>query len=235
MSKIIIIFLFMINQSLALKLNSKANKKYLLELYTSESCSSCPAAEKWLNSFRESDLLWKKVIPLEFHVDYWNHLNWKDPFSKRVFTQRQYNYNKVLKSGVYTPQIISNGNNNRYWRFRKPRFDEEDSSYVLIVDFDEVKGVAKVQINKGEDLTCYGALMKNTEVRNITSGENSGRKLIHEFVVINLRSSKMESDRSLNTCQLQFDKKTLEKSKSFAFWVSDSKTLKVLQAVGADF
>lgn len=225
----------MINQSLALRLNSKANKKYLLELYTSESCSSCPAAEKWLNSFRESDLLWKKVIPLEFHVDYWNHLNWRDPFSKGIFTQRQYAYNKVLKSGVYTPQVISNGENEPYWRFKKPKFHEGYSSYILNVDFDEVSGVAKIEINKGEDLICYGALMKNTEIRSITSGENSGRKLVHEFVVINLRSSKMESARSLNTCQLQFDKKKLEKSKSIAFWVSDPKTLKVLQAVGSDF
>ena len=55
----------------------------LLELYTSEGCSSCPPAEAWLSEFSESEDLWRAVVPVSFHVDYWDNLGWKDIFSSR--------------------------------------------------------------------------------------------------------------------------------------------------------
>ena len=89
------------------------DRPVVVELFTSQSCFSCPSAEEFLGKLaREPDL-----IALEFHVDYWNDLNygsagrWKDPFSRPEFTRRQQNYNQQSrnKPGVYTPQMVIDG------------------------------------------------------------------------------------------------------------------------------
>ncbi len=77
----------------------------VLELFTSQGCSSCPPADKLLGSYASKE----NVIVLSFHVDYWNRLGWKDPFSSKEYTQRQYNYSTALNSSVYTPQLVING------------------------------------------------------------------------------------------------------------------------------
>ena len=67
----------------------------LLELYTSESCSSCPPADSWLSKLKNDPGLWQTFIPIAFHVDYWNHLGWRDRFSDERFTERQQNYARL--------------------------------------------------------------------------------------------------------------------------------------------
>ena len=64
----------------------------LIELFTSEGCSSCPPAEKWMSGLKSNQDLWKKIIPVTFHVDYWDHLGWRDRFAKPEFTSRQQRY-----------------------------------------------------------------------------------------------------------------------------------------------
>src|SRR6476660_686425 len=61
----------------------------LIELFTSEGCSSCPPAEKWLSALKSNQDLWKKIVPVAFHVDYWDRLGWRDRFAKPDFTSRQ--------------------------------------------------------------------------------------------------------------------------------------------------
>lgn len=58
----------------------------LLELYTSEGCSSCPPAEAWISGLKEGRRLWKDLVPVAFHVDYWDHLGWNDPFASKAYT-----------------------------------------------------------------------------------------------------------------------------------------------------
>ena len=117
MKKILLFFVLLISTTALAKEFSSGDKKVnLIELYTSESCSSCPPAEKWLGNLKSSDKLFKNFIPLEFHVAYWNYLHWKDPFSKEAFSRRQRDYNRVIKAGVYTPQVIINGVDFRGWR-----------------------------------------------------------------------------------------------------------------------
>lgn len=77
----------------------------VLELFTSQGCSSCPAADRLLEKYSTKD----NVIALSFHVDYWNRLGWKDPYSSKDFTKRQYDYASALNAGVYTPQLVING------------------------------------------------------------------------------------------------------------------------------
>src|SRR5881394_2772067 len=71
---------------------SSGEQVALLELYTSEGCSSCPPAETWLSRLKESPKLWKDFVPVAFHVDYWDYLGWKDPFAAKVYTERQHEY-----------------------------------------------------------------------------------------------------------------------------------------------
>src|SRR5881409_4325855 len=76
----------------------------LIELFTSEGCSSCPPAEKWLSALKSSSDLWKKAVPVAFHIDYWDHPGWRDRFAKPEFTSRQRRYAAAWGGdSVYTP------------------------------------------------------------------------------------------------------------------------------------
>ena len=88
----------------------------LIELFTSEGCSSCPPAEKWLSALKSSSDLWKKAVPVAFHVDYWDHLGWRDRFAKPEFTSRQHRYAAAWGGdSVYTPSFVVNGKEWRDW------------------------------------------------------------------------------------------------------------------------
>ncbi|MDQ3115241.1 MAG: DUF1223 domain-containing protein [Verrucomicrobiota bacterium] len=77
-------------------------RTHLLELFTSEGCSSCPPAEAWLSKLKDDPGLWRDFVPLAFHVDYWDRLGWRDPFASKVWTSRQYEYSARWKSSNVT-------------------------------------------------------------------------------------------------------------------------------------
>src|SRR5438552_12328276 len=88
----------------------------LIELFTSEGCSSCPPADAWISQLKESPDLWKKIVPIAFHVDYWNNLGWRDRFAKPEFTARQRWYVAAWRGdSVYTPGFVVNGREWRSW------------------------------------------------------------------------------------------------------------------------
>src|SRR5213592_2728274 len=72
-------------QNTPLTFQSSGKQTALIELYTSEGCSSCPPAETWLSRLKESPGLWKDFVPLAFHVDYWDYLGWGDPWANKSF------------------------------------------------------------------------------------------------------------------------------------------------------
>lgn len=91
-------------------IESPDNKVALLELFTSEGCSSCPRAEAWLGTLRNESGLWSEFVPVAFHVDYWDHLGWRDRFSSAEFTRRQRGYAASWNSGtIYTPGFVLDG------------------------------------------------------------------------------------------------------------------------------
>src|SRR6187401_409142 len=97
-------------------ITSGSTRASLLELYTSEGCSSCPPAEAWLSSLAASDQLWKDVVPVAFHVDYWDYLGWVDVFAKPEYSERQRDYSVAWKADrVYTPGFVLNGREWRGW------------------------------------------------------------------------------------------------------------------------
>jgi hypothetical protein len=82
----------------------------VVELFTSQGCSSCPPADRLLSRLKRDPRLAGAVIPLAFHVDYWNHLGWSDPFSSSRWSQRQEDYAHAFRSNrIYTPQLVVNG------------------------------------------------------------------------------------------------------------------------------
>jgi hypothetical protein len=82
----------------------------VVELFTSQGCSSCPPADRLLSRLKRDPRLAGAVIPLAFHVDYWNHQGWSDPFSSSLWSQRQEGYAHAFRSNrIYTPQLVVNG------------------------------------------------------------------------------------------------------------------------------
>src|SRR5262249_10561477 len=93
----------------------------LIELFTSEGCSSCPPAEKWMSALKSSQDLWKRTVPIVFHVDYWDHLGWRDRFAKPEFTSRQQHYAATWGGdSVYTPSFVVNGKTRSVNRIAAP-------------------------------------------------------------------------------------------------------------------
>src|ERR671937_1167549 len=86
---------------------SGPQRTHVIELFTSQGCSSCPPAEAWFSKLKAEPRLWKDFVPLAFHVDYWDRLGWRDPFAAREWTARQYQYSASWKSeSVYTPGFV---------------------------------------------------------------------------------------------------------------------------------
>jgi len=116
------------------RFTSEPARVSLIELYTSEGCSSCPPAERWLGGLRSDPGLWKTFVPVAFHVDYWNRLGWPDRFSNRDFTQRQYAYAEGWSGGsVYTPCFVRDG---AEWHARGPVEVSGGAAGVLTATYD---------------------------------------------------------------------------------------------------
>ena len=94
----------------------------LVELYTSEGCSSCPPADRWLSSLAARGHVPERVVPLALHVDYRDYIGWKDPYAKREFSLRQRKLTPLQRLAlVYTPQVLLQGQD---WRWGSPGFDQ---------------------------------------------------------------------------------------------------------------
>jgi len=123
MKNIFILFLLIISTAApapAQPISFKSGLKQvsLVELYTSEGCSSCPPAEDWLNRLKNSPSLWSRFVPLAFHVDYWNSPGWKDRWSSPQFSLRQSDYAQLWHAeNVYTPCFVLNGGEWTGWHF----------------------------------------------------------------------------------------------------------------------
>ena len=105
------------------KARSGAGTAALVELYTSQGCSSCPPADRWLSTLG-GRFAAERVVPLSLHVDYWDYLGWKDPYAKRRFSERQRKLSVLQRMAlVYTPQVVVQGRDFRSWN--TARFDAE--------------------------------------------------------------------------------------------------------------
>jgi hypothetical protein len=167
-----------------LLLDSGTRQVTLLELYTSQGCSSCPPAERWLNKFVNDDDLWTEVVPLAFHVDYWDDLGWPDPYAAPAHGERQRDYARAGRaSTVYTPGFFANGREWRGWTFGlgPRRSDRQPGSLVATIDAGHLKAGFPAA---GERLQLHVALLGFGIETAVARGENRGRTLPQEFVVL---------------------------------------------------
>ncbi|MCB9487331.1 MAG: DUF1223 domain-containing protein [Deltaproteobacteria bacterium] len=167
----------------------------LVELFTSEGCSSCPPADANLQTLAKTQPVdGARVIPLSFHVAYWNRLGWKDPFSKDAFNERQYAYAKKFGAGgVYTPQMIVDGRS----EFVGSKMSEakanirEASGPAKLPIVLELRGPDRVKVTLPKTPPSASRLLvavtEDGLSENVTRGENRGRTLSHIGVVRDLR------------------------------------------------
>ena len=190
-------------QSAANAQGQNATTPVLVELFTSEGCSSCPPAENIMKDLcREYG---NKMILISEHVDYWNHLGWKDPFSKYFYTKRQYKYTRSLDDGAYTPQVVVNGycfsggNNRKAIReniefAQKTKFTAGKISQSVNPpdQTGKLNSTVKISIPEylapKESVNLCGVLIKNEVISNVKGGENRGNKLNHKNVVLEFQT-----------------------------------------------
>lgn len=166
----------------------------VVELFTSQGCSSCPPADALLGkTIAAYTKAGKKLVALSFHVDYWNRLGWTDPYSLHSFTERQYGYSGTMKlNGVYTPQVVINGQwetvgskQGTIENFIKQSLSEKVSATVTI---DTVKPTGKTMLAisyqyKGSAADLHIAVVQKTISTPVKAGENEGRTLTSYNVV----------------------------------------------------
>src|SRR5438093_4480178 len=209
----------------------------LVELFTSEGCSSCPPAEKWLSALKSSSDLWKKAVPVAFHVDYWDHLGWRDRFAKPEFTSRQQRYAAAWGGdSVYTPGFVVNGKEWRGWFGGNVTPTSSTKVGVLRVsvgDDGKVSATLIPDTTQSRPLALNVALLGNDLESDVKRGENSGRKLRHDFVVLQLAKSEMTNQGNLwtGTVLLSSSAET-DKATALAAWVKSGEIAPPIQATG---
>lgn len=157
----------------------------VIELYTSEGCSSCPPADQWLSTLKGGS----EVVAMAFHVDYWNRLGWNDRFSSALFTQRQ--SQQEHSSGgrfSYTPQVTVDGADRKDWRGYSPDAKAPDrpaASVALSATRIGERITATVTPMAGAPhrLAAYWAVTEQAHVTAVKAGENDGVTLHHDHVV----------------------------------------------------
>lgn len=241
------VFLLMLSlQSLAeapqvLTAVSSANRVALLELYTSEGCSSCPPADKFMSRLKLADISDRQLIPLSFHVTYWDYIGWKDRFSHPQHDARQRKQAKLNNSRmVYTPQFIMNGKDfKRHGSFDNEivhinsiaaEYQLELSASVKTSTVDVVLN-AKTQIDNNDEAVAYIALYEHGLSSEVTDGENEGELLRHDYVVRELKGPyKIKQDQSVFKASFAHSDYKIENSGIVAF-IQKPLSSEVLQAV----
>jgi len=234
--------------------DSGQNKVALIELYTSEGCSSCPPADRWLSAVGNGTAVWRDVVPLAFHVSYWDRLGWPDRFAKRQFDNRQRALAQRTDSGVYTPGVFLDGREFRGWRTTPPQAISEGLSNSRADNGSSVApGNLSLQNTRGSHWTvrftpasahtrradrAYIALLGNDLSNAVTRGENRGKQLSHDFVVLQLDNSAMihsvgRNDGAIASAEFSLEVPDLQDvpQAAIAAWVVDAAGRPV-QAVG---
>ena len=171
----------------------------LIELFTSEGCSSCPPADRWLSGFtgEKATAQGSQIVPLAFHVDYWDYIGWADRFASQAFTARQHDLQRAMQARfVYTPQTVINGRDSTNWRQagapgHLPSSTPGPAGASLKITaehhasgFTEVALSAQLLAGAGaRPAVAYLALYENGLSSEVRRGENAGKQLRHDFVV----------------------------------------------------
>lgn len=182
------------NAPLPIATNEAISKPVLVELFTSQGCSSCPPADAVLQALaQETARGASAVIALSYHVDYWNRLGWRDPYSQATFSDRQRIYARHINDrGVYTPQVVINGQTGHIGsrqtevRTAIARANPLPILVEVVVGSPKAANSIRVDYHLSElpDHSVLHLALVSTEVNNeVPRGENRGRHLHHTNVV----------------------------------------------------
>jgi hypothetical protein len=197
--------------------NDSPKQPVIVELFTSEGCSSCPPADALLKQLSDQQPVQNaEIVALEEHVDYWNQLGWTDPFSSQEFSLRQEEYARVLrKGGVYTPQMVVDGNTELVGSRRQEAQTAIQGAAAAAkatvmlqqISSNKSKATFNVRIEKLSAAATTGKVelwlaVTETGLHNdVKAGENSGETLQHADVVRTIR--KLETLRNQDDASTQ--------------------------------
>lgn len=177
----------------AAAIHSLTSKTIVMELFTSQGCSSCPAADRLLGKYANDP----SVIALSFHVDYWNNLGWKDPFSSAANSERQKQYAKALAlDGVYTPQLVINGeremvgsDENKIGSAIESLANETSNTSMEISNLSFKESKISVQFTIQSlpgNASVYALVVQKKGVTSVKAGENRGVTITNYNIVRSL-------------------------------------------------
>lgn len=221
--------------NIATSTNTGSDKKSfaLLELFTSQGCSSCPPADELLGTYALQNN--PNIITLAFHVDYWNRLGWTDTFSNAKFSERQRNYASIFNAdGVYTPQLIINGTKemvgsnesmvqtNVNYFLKQPFANSTITAVVNNIDNQKIKvdySVSPILSNTKINV----ALVQNVANTKIKAGENKGIMLTNYSIVRDFVTEK----NAIGNLELTLPKNALAHDYSIVLFVQENETGKI--------
>jgi len=229
---------------------SPVNRVAVLELYTSEGCSSCPSADRFLSNLKKTGISSKQIIPLAFHVTYWDYIGWQDRYAKKQYDQRQRDMARKQRSNsVYTPQFLLSGDDYRSYSsfskdvnkviIEKSLVDIELSLQDLTAKADVSRLLLNLKSTSSEkNLSFYLAVVENNLFSDVEAGENNGEQLHHDYVVRMLYGpfhggSTDKHDEIEQTIAL--DSEWTKNNLSFVAFAENSQTGEVLQAVSLQY
>lgn len=214
---------------------SGASRPQLIELFTSEGCSSCPPAERWLSAHIDDPDLWKTFAPLSWHVTYWDYLGWTDAFARKEYSKRQYDYAAFWNNrNVYTPCFVRDG---AEWQDRSERFAATAARGRLSVTVSDGLRVKATYSDTPETKTSveiWVALTASGITTDVKRGENAGRALQHDFVVAQVLSSSgaLQDGSFSSEISLTLPKTISGKRLALVVWVTASGQMTPLQVTG---
>ena len=218
---------------------SENTQTALIELYTSEGCSSCPPADQYLSKLKKHPQLFKQFIPIALHVDYWDYIGWRDKFAVSDNAKRQRKHRAYGHSNaVYTPGFFINGNEWRgFFNRDKLHINSEKQTGQLILKLnDDTVNITFQALNNAltqDQQQIHIALLGFDLITNVKAGENNNRKLAHDFVVLNHQKQAIKNKQGILSAQFHIAKaiQTTQTDKlALVAWVEEKLT--PIQAVG---
>ncbi len=202
----------------------------VVELYTSEGCSSCPPADKWLSTLKGKP----DVLALAFHVNYWDRLGWPDRFASPEATARQHELARLAGSRqVYTPQVVAQGRDWRGWPQLPAATAPSNTpvSLALTRDGDKVTAQIGSARSASNQLSGYWAVLEDQHVSKVRAGENAGETLRHDHVVRLYQPVPAWTAAQGHSSQITVNRGVPEHPRRVVFVITEGGTQKPLQAL----
>ena len=242
------VLLFSQTLALSAECSAKSGVKSvpLLELYTSEGCSSCPPADKWLSKIKHGQ---DEVTPLAFHVDYWDYIGWKDKYSKPEYSNRQRKAAAFGGAGfVYTPQFVFNGRDFKGWdnsRLNQAITKQQKYASRANLALDAISGedgsitlkatAEAVNPADAKKTDVFIALYENGLVTKVKAGENVGRELKHDYVVRKLFGAYQINSLNQFNKQFKLGSTWKDRDAGAVIFVQDASNGEIIQSLALDF